>query len=315
MLNSTHTSPKWAMAFELNILRRLEFDSVAIPFSPESAIAAYLRRMNVRVAANDIFRSNEARCTAKVGNFDHSLSNDDIDVILDDVYVPGYRLQNAALSNWFSETDAWWFDNIRRNIDKLNSPGAQAIAAMLAIEVGNYVLSFNEETRQLRQPLSVVYRRFWSMEPDKRIGFADSQITNTTAEEMVSNVKTIERYSDLLFLRLPEPHVNSMRDFAGRGTWAEEWIRGEDTFWDGLESSMSGRFGGPTATRSQYLSMLDQLLGRASNMKKWAISMMEYGSLTSQDIVDVVMEHRRVDSVFTKDLSELTGTKAIMITA
>lgn len=315
MLNSSHTSPKWATAFELNILRRLEFDSVAIPFSPESAIGTYLRRMNVRVAANDIFRSNEVRSTAKIGNFDHSLSNDDIDVILEDVYVPGYRLQNPALSNWFSETDAWWFDNIRRNIDKLSSPGAQAIAAMLAIEVGNYVLSFSEDTRKLRQPLSVAYRRFWSLEPDKRMGFADSQVTNTSAEEMVSNVRTIERYSDLLFLRLPEPHVNSMRDYSGRGAWAEEWIRGEDNFWDNLEISMTGHFGGPTATRSQYLSMLDQLLGRASNMKKWAIGMMEHGSLTSQDIMDVVMEHRRVDSVYTKDLTELTGTKAIMITA
>lgn len=293
----------------------MEFNSMAMPFSPESALGAYMKRMNVRVAANDIFRSNEVRCTAQIANSGYSLTNDDIDTILDDVYVPGYKLSNSSLTSWFSETDAWWFDNIRRNIDRLDTQVARAIASKLAIDVGRYVLSFTEDTRKLRQPLSVAYRRFWSVEPNTGSSVVPTLVTSTTAEDMIFDGRVIEQYSDLLFLRLPEPHVGTIRESLGGNAWAEEWLRGGDDFWDDLDGTLASRIGGPTATRSQYLRMLDQLLGRASNFKKWSITMMEYGFLTSQDIVDVVAEHRRVDSVFTKDLSELTGTKAIMITA
>ncbi|HMT07880.1 MAG TPA: hypothetical protein PKA82_07735 [Pyrinomonadaceae bacterium] len=288
---------------------------MAIPFSPESALGAYMKRMNVRVAANDVLRSNEVRCTAQIANSAYSLTSDDIDIVLEDVYVPGYRLDNPSLISWFSETDAWWFDNIRRNIDRLHMPVARAIASKLAIDVGRYVFSFTDETRQLRQPLSVAFRRLWSVEPDAGNYVVPTLVTSTTAEEMIIDGRVIENYSDLLFLRLPEPHVGTARESLGGNAWAEEWLRGGDSFWDEVESTLSSRIGGPTATRSQYLRMLDQLLGRASNFKKWSITMMEYGFLTSQDIVDVVAEHRRVDSVFTKDLSELTGAKAVMITA
>ncbi len=315
MLNSSQSSPKWIQAFELNVLRRLEFHSMAMPFSPESALGAYMKRMNIRVAANDIFRSNEVRCTAQIANSGYSLTSEDIDVILDDVYVPGYRLDNPSLTNWFSETDAWWFDNIRRNIDRLHMPIARAIASKLAVDVGRYVLSFTEETRRLRQPLSVAFRRLWSVEPNAGTSVVPTLVTSATAEEMISDGRVIEQYTDLLFLRLPEPHVGTVRESLGGNAWAEEWLRGGDDFWDALDSTLASRIGGPTATRSQYLRMLDQLLGRVSNFKKWSITMMEYGFLTSQDIVDVVAEHRRVDSVFTKDLSELTGAKAVMITA
>lgn len=315
MLTGSQGSLKWAQAFELNILRRLEFHSMAIPFSPESALGSYMKRMNVRVAANDIFRTNELRCIAEIEGLGESLTSDDLNVILEDVYVPGYQLENPSLTNWFTETDAWWFDNIRRNIDKLHSPVARAIASKLAVDVGRYVLSFTEETRKLRQPLSVTYRRLWSVEPNAGRSVVPSLVTSTTAEEMIADGRVIEQYSDLLFFRLPEPHVGTVRDSLGRNAWAEEWVRVGDGFWDQLEGTLSSRIGGPTATRSQYLRMLDQLLGRASNFKKWSITMMEYGFLTTQDIVDVVAEHRRVDSVFTKDLSELTGTKAVMITA
>ena len=46
-------SPKSWLAFELNVLRRMKFESAALPFTPDPAIGAYLKRWNVRVAAND----------------------------------------------------------------------------------------------------------------------------------------------------------------------------------------------------------------------------------------------------------------------
>ena len=46
--------------------------------------------------------------------------------MLEDAYVPRYQLQNPALRNWFNETDAWWFDNVRQNIERLSSPVYQS---------------------------------------------------------------------------------------------------------------------------------------------------------------------------------------------
>jgi len=57
------------------------------------------------------------------------------------------------------------------------------------------------------------------------------------------------------------------------------------------------------------------MLTIASNMRHWAIAHSEGGALTTQDIIDVVTKLRRVDKVYTKDFSELTGIKASIITA
>lgn len=85
-----------------------------------------------------------------------------MNTVLEDVYVPRYRLQNQALRNWFGETDAWWFDNVRQNIERLQSPTVKAIASAAVLNVGDYVLSFTGETLELRQPLSNVFRRLLS---------------------------------------------------------------------------------------------------------------------------------------------------------
>ena len=56
-------------------------------------------------------------------------------------------------------------------------------------------------------------------------------------------------------------------------------------------------------------------LQTASHIPNWAIAHVESGFITTQDIVDVIANMRRVDSIFSKDFTELTGTKAVVITA
>jgi len=36
-----------------------------------------------------------------------------LDALLEDAYVPRDRPDNPAMAKWFTETDAWWFDNVR----------------------------------------------------------------------------------------------------------------------------------------------------------------------------------------------------------
>ena len=104
------------LAFETNVLGRVEFDSVAIPFARRPELGMALKRRGKRVTANDILQSAWTLSLGTIQNNTDRLSEADLNTVLEDAYVPGIELDNAALKNWFSESDAWWFDNIRRNL-------------------------------------------------------------------------------------------------------------------------------------------------------------------------------------------------------
>ncbi len=307
--NSTHLPESW-LAFELNILRRLEFETIAIPFTQNSQLGRTLKQWDIRVLANDMLRSAYADLAANIENNGERLSDKEIEIILEDVYVPKYQLKNRALTNWFNETDSWWFDNVRQNIDKLSSPMAQAVALTIGMKVGDYSLSFDEDTIELRQPLTNVYRRLWSMLNDPVNNGQNNTCQNKIAGEFVA-----ENYTDLLFLRLPRASKQNLKTTLGWKAWREEWIRGEDSFWNDLESSQSGKLGTNVETKSQYLSLIVELFKTAQHIDLWAIEHIEDGFIHTQDIVEAISEVRRVDTVYSKDFSELMGTKTAIITA
>jgi hypothetical protein len=118
-----------------------------------------------------------------------------------------------------------------------------------------------------------------------------------------------------MFLRLPPAHTQDTRSFLGRAAWREEWLRGGNDFWSDLDRDMTGQLGVSTETKSQYLHLLEETLRRASHINTWAIAHVETGFIQTQDIVDTIGRIRRVDTIYTKDFSELTGTKGVIITA
>src|SRR5690242_13595593 len=126
--NFSDTLPEGWLAFELSILRRLQFRSVADPFAGESSTGAYLKRWGARVAVNDPARWAWIRAQALVENNTEQLTEADVQTVLEDAYVPRHRLYNPCLRRHFGETDAWWFDNVRANVEKLDSPLKRAIA-------------------------------------------------------------------------------------------------------------------------------------------------------------------------------------------
>ncbi|CAN5337895.1 hypothetical protein BH10ACI2_BH10ACI2_20230 [soil metagenome] len=310
MHGQTKVSPKSWLAFDLNVLRRQKFTSVALPFADDPALGAYLKHWSVRVAANDPMQSAWTRSMAQIANGSESLSVDEVNIVVEDAYVPGYRLRNPALTTWFSETDSWWFDNVRRNIDRLPSAMSRAIASTIAIATGDYLFSFKEETRELRQPLTNVYRRLCSIQPEPFGNGKDNTCQNKNADDFIAETPV-----DLMFLRLPAAHAQPTKANLGRSAWREEWLRGGNDFWENLDASLRGRLGAPTETKSQYLHLLEETLRRASHIKNWAIAHVEDGFIQTQDIADTIAKIRRVDTVYTKDFSELTGTKAVIITA
>jgi hypothetical protein len=310
MFSQTKISPKSWLAFDLNVLRRLRFANVAMPFTDQPALGAYLKRWSIRVFANDPLQSVWTRAVSRISNNGERLSTDDVNTVLEDAYVPGYRLQNPSLINWFSETDSWWFDNVRRNIERLQSPVSRAIASSIVIDAGDYVFSFRDDTREFRQPLSNVFRRLWSIQPEPFDNGQNNASTNKSADDFIA-----ETPAELMFLRLPSSHPQVVKTHLGRLAWREEWVRGGNDFWDDLEISVRGKLGAATETKSQYLHLLDETLKRASHMRTWAIAHVENGFIQTQDIVETISRHRRVETIFTKDFTELTGTKAVIIVA
>src|SRR6185295_10556791 len=95
------------------------------------------------------------KATALVENGLERLEDYDLELLLDDAYVPRDRQDNQSILKWFNETDAWWFNNVRFNAERLESPYKRAMALTIGMMVGDYVLSFDEPTRYLREPLAL----------------------------------------------------------------------------------------------------------------------------------------------------------------
>src|ERR1051325_3216454 len=210
------------LGFELNVLRRLKFKSAALPLTGEPHLGHYLKRWDVRVAANDPAQWAWTKSVAFVENNSEVLTEDDVELVLADAYVPGNFFKDASLVSWFNETDAWWFDNVRSNIENLDSQYKRALALALGMAVGDYVFSFNLDTRDLRQPLSLssVFRRSWHTAATP----FNNQRKNTSSNKSARSFLADTMDTDLLFLRLPRPaRANDSRN-ARVLTWREEWM-------------------------------------------------------------------------------------------
>lgn len=303
------TVPDGWLAFELSVLRRLKFRSVAIPFTGEPDLDVYLKRWGVRVASNDAAQWAWTKARARVENNTERLTADEVGLLLEEAYVPHHRLRNPALRRWFGETDAWWFDNVREAAARLDDGYKRALALSTAMEVGDYVHSFDEETRELRQPLSRVFRRLWEAEPAPVNNDQRNTSSNKEAREFLA-----AEHTELLFLRLPR---SGLRERARLASWAwrEEWVRGGDDFWEDFEGARAGRLGTRVETRQQYLHHVEELLEAAMHLPAWAISHAEDGFLSTDELIDAVRRIRRVQTVYTKDFSELMGVRASIITA
>ncbi|HEV7844093.1 MAG TPA: hypothetical protein VGO69_10385, partial [Pyrinomonadaceae bacterium] len=255
------------LAFELSVLRRLKFRSVALPFTGEPELAVYLKRWGVPVAANDEARWAHTKAQAFIENNAERLSELDVETALEDAYVPNHKLDNPALRRWFGESDAWWLENVKENIEALESDTTRALALSFGMMVGDYALSFDDETGELRQPLSKIFYRLW-----KTAGApVDNKHTNTSSNRPARDFLAEQR-ADLMFLRLPQPTNRHENGRSAPSAWREEWLRGNDAFWNETTRTHAGRLGAPVESRQQYLYLLEELLNVALHLPAWAIT-------------------------------------------
>jgi hypothetical protein len=304
------TIPNGWLAFELSVLCRLKFRSAALAFAGEPDLGIYLKHWGVRVVSNDLARWAANKARAYVENNTEQLSESDVEIALEDAYVPRYKLQNTALRHWFNETDAWWFDNLRQNAENIQSPLARSLALSIGMTVGDYVLSFDEETRELRQPLSQVFRRVWQAQTPPVDNRQQNESFNWDARRFIA-----EQQTNLLHMRLPRARREGERRRTSLKAWREEWLRGEDSFWDEVESMRAGRIGAYVATRQQYLRLVEDLLQTAAHLPRWAIAHTDDGFISTNELVETINRVRKVETIYSKDFSELMGTRASIIIA
>jgi hypothetical protein len=298
--------------FELGVLRRLKFDSVALPFTGEPEICVQLKSWKVRVAANDPMLWSYTKAFALVENNTEALNDDDLFTLLDDAYVPRDKLDNPALLKWFNETDAWWFDNLRFSAERLE-PYKRELALTAGMMTGDYVLSFNEQTRNLRKPfsLSEVFRRMLDCLPEP----LDNSMRNRSSHQDVRSFVAERHHTDLLFLRLPVPVTQTTTARDPIVPWREEWLRGGDGFWLELERALDARLGSRVQSKQQYLGFVEDLLRTASHIPAWAIAHTENGFISNEELVEKIGRVRKVASIYSKDFSDMLGVRASLIVA
>lgn len=310
MILSSDTTPKSWLAFELGVLRRFKFKTISLPFAGEPELGLYLKRWGVRVAANDLSRWAYTKAIAMIENNDEQLTQDDIDVVLEDAYVPHHKLANPSLRLWFNETDSWWFDNVRENAEKLKNPIKRAIALTIGMAIGDYAVSFNEETRELRQPFSRVYQSVWESLPPPVDNSQRNSSANREAREFLA-----EQHTEMMFLRLPRAKNQRERARSGVAAWREDWVHGSDGYWDDLQIARAGKLGTHVETKQQYLRFVEDLLQAAAHLPHWTIAHVENGFINTTELVDTIGRVRKVDTVYSKDFSELMGARAVIISA
>jgi ribosomal protein L12E/L44/L45/RPP1/RPP2 len=293
---SSRYNKKSLLGYEASVLRQIEFRSIAIPFTSLSRLDWYLKAWGKLILANDprAWAGMAARAMAEAKE---PLSEDHVMRLLEDVYVPGARLNNPELRRWFSETDAWWMDNLRRNIEALDDETLRAQAMVLGMKTGDYALSFNEETRDLRRPLTTIFWRLAGRAFIGPAGHPHSRGHNLPAEEFLKRAR-----ADLVYVSLPAAHTEQAGSEA-RSPWRESWVRASA---GGGDEGMARLMTAPQSKQS-YLALIDKLLRSASHIKTWAIGYQEIGLAAASDIAELVKEYRPVRATYSKDLTEVAG--------
>lgn len=306
-----HFANGW-LSFELGVLRRLKFSSVALPFTGEPDMALRLKHWKVRVAANDPMIWSHTKALALIENYAERLSEEEVETLVEEAYVPREKLDNPTLLKWFNEADAWWFDNIRFNAEHLE-PFKRALALTAGMMVGDYVLSFNDQTRSLRQPLSLdkTFRLMLDCLPAQH----DNTLRNKSTNQDVRDFIAERQHTDLLFLRLPIPVTQTSNARDPLISWREEWLRGSDDFWVDLERERGAKLGSRVQSKQQYLGFVEDLLRTASHIPAWAIAHTENGFISNEELVDKIGRVRKVEAMYSKDFSDLLGVRASIVVA
>lgn len=284
------------LGFQASVLRQLEFKSIAMPLCGWGRLVSYLKTWGKVIQANDprAWAAAAARAAIEVSE---PLTAEQIGALLEDVYVPGFRLRNPELRRWFGEADSWWLDNLRQRISALTDDLLAAHAIVLGIQSGDYARSFSDDTLDLKRPLTSVFRQLASARIDSMPAHPWNQATNLPVVEFIR-----AKQADVLYLNLPSGQAETVGTLA-RSDWRDSWVRGETPSGPDDVRALTTL----PQSKQAYLSKIDSLLAEAGRFKTWAIEYRDAGLASARDISELIKLHRPVHSTYSKDLTEVAG--------
>ncbi len=297
---ATTPNRRW-LGFELSVLRRLKFASLAVPFAGQPDLEWYLKFWGKQILDNDLCQWAWWASRALIENQGDKLTEDAVAVVLDNAYVPRRRLHNPALAQTLSEMDAVWFDNVWQNIQALENEHQRALAYAHAMAVADYVFSFTPETADLRRPLSQIFLSSWRNQRKLVNNGQSNYSMNRDAHEFIRGARV-----DLMFARFPRPQGLAALRHTIAG-WRETWIRGGEDVWNGLIEAQRGKLGDEVASKDHYLQLISRFLAKAKHIPKWALAHAEDGFVSAAELGEVVSQYRRLEVTYNKDFSEALG--------
>jgi hypothetical protein len=300
------TNRRW-LGFELSVLRRLKFTTIAIPFAGYPDLGWYLKFWGKHILDNDICQWSWWTSRALIENQGEMLTEREISLALNEAYSPRRRLNNPALGQMMSEMDATWFDNVWLNIQQIESEHQRALAMMHAMAVGDYVFSFKPETSGLRRPLSEVFLALWHGQRHIINNGQANYSVNRDAHEFIRSAK-----AELMFARFPRPEgLAALSD--GVVGWREIWARGDARAWNELLANQRGRLGDDVASKEHYLHLIANFLTRAKHIPQWAIAHTEDGFLSAGEVGELIKQFRKINVTYNKDFSDVVGGRNTFI--
>lgn len=305
------TNRRW-LGFELSVLRRLKFQTIAIPFSGHPDLDWYLKFWGKQILSNDICQWAWTISRALVENQGEMLTEEDVSLALSEAYVPRRRLSNQALAGLadhpgINDIDVVWFDNLWLNIQQIENEYRRALAAMHVIRTIDYVFSFDDRTIELRRPLSEVFISLWRSQWNIINNDQANYSINREAQEFIRGAR-----GDLMFARFPRPEGLSALRQTVVG-WRETWIRGSEGGWDELIAGQRGRLGDDVLSKEHYLQLVSNFLLRAKHLPKWAISHTDDGFISAGEMAEVIRQFRKIEITYNKDFSDVVGGRNTFI--
>lgn len=292
----TRYNRKSLLGFEISVLGQIDFRSIAIAFAGGAKLEWYLKAWGKHILSNDprFWASISSRAMIESR---YQLDEETISSLLADLYVPRARLANGQLRNWFSETDAWWMDNLRLSVDRMADEALRTQALYIGLQTGDYALSFDEASRDLKRSLATVFWRLAGRFTIGPVGQPGSRSYNLPVDEFASQAR-----ADLFYLNLPAAHAE-MGGSESRMDWRESWIRSGEAGAQDIALKMSS----VPQSKQTYLLMIDRILRSAAHIRRWAIECQEAGLASAQDVSELVKDHRPVRATYSKDLTEVAG--------
>jgi hypothetical protein len=281
------------LGFQISVLRQIDFRCVAVPFCGWGELVRYVAALGKQVLSND--PRPWAALAGRAAIESEGLNDEQIFRVLQDTYIPGTGMSNPVLRRWFGEADAWWLDNLRRKA--MDDPGLQDQTLLLGLRSGDYAQSFDETTRELKRPLTVIFRELAANTPARRVAHPYNRAYSQPVEQFLRDAR-----ADLMYLNLPAGQARFEGQLA-RSSWRDTWVIG---YVPEITDDFS-RLAILPQSKKAYLEMVDRILVTASRIRKWAVECRDIGLASARDISDLLKTHRPIQATYSKDLTEIPG--------